>query len=243
MSSQSTARAPRIRTTPRSAPAKSVAYTYASSPESLWVHSTPGCARLAAIPELSLTRGLCSVPVRATLGMLCRVRRRRITATKRIALLGPRQGVMFRPMLAALRSRHVEKLPDRVVLGGRILFLAEDADLVRRQLEGEDIDWQPAMKLRDNISTDEITPAYICYYYDEILGDFPYLGLKCGEQFPITRGAVKRGGFVASVSGKRRGKGSSLAAHRGDKATALHRADRKSTRLNSSHVSISYAVF
>src|SRR2546421_724178 len=119
MSSQSTARAPRIRTTPRSAPAKSVASTYASSPESLWVHSTPGCARLAAIPELSFTRGLCSAPVRATLGMLCRVRRRRITATKRIALLGPRQGVMFRPMLAALRSRRVEKLPDQVVLRGK----------------------------------------------------------------------------------------------------------------------------
>src|SRR5438067_2329876 len=209
MSSQSTARAPRIRTEPRSAPAKSVAYTYASSPESLWVHSTPGCARLAAIPELSFTRGLCSVPVRATLGMLCKVRRRRITATKRIALLGPRQGVMFRPMLAALRSRRVEKLPDQVVLRGRILFLAEDADLVRRQLEGEDIDWRAATKLRDNISTDEITPAYICYYYDETLGDFPYLGLKCGAEFPITRGSVKRGGFVASVSGKRRGKGSS----------------------------------
>src|SRR6266567_2633035 len=209
MSSQSTARAPRIRTTPRSAPAKSVAYTYTSSPESLWVHSTLGCERLAAIPELSFTRGLCSVPVRATRGMLCRVRRMRITATKRIALLGPRQGVIFRPMLAALRSRRVEKLPDQVVLRGRILFLAEDADLVRRQLEGEDIDWRPATKLRDNISTDEITPAYICYYYDETLGDFPYLGLKCGAEFPITRGSVKRGGFVASVSGKRRGKGSS----------------------------------
>jgi 3-isopropylmalate/(R)-2-methylmalate dehydratase large subunit len=112
-------------------------------------------------------------------------------------------------MLAALRSRRVEKLPDQVVLRGRILFLAEDADLVRRQLEGQDIDWHPATKLRDNISTDEITPAYICYYYDETLGDFPYLGLKCGEEFPITRGSVKRGGFVASVSGKRRGKGSS----------------------------------
>src|SRR5881296_1453850 len=209
MSSQSTARAPRIRTEPRSAPVKSVAYTYASSPESLWVHSTPGCARLAAIPELSFTRGLRSVPVRATLGMPCRVRRRRITATKRIALLGPRQGVIFRPMLVALRSRRVEKLPDQVVLRGRILFLAEDADLVRRQLEGEDIDWRPATKLRDNISTDEITPAYICYYYDETLGDFLYLGLKCGDEFPITRGSVKGGGFVASVSGKRRGKGSS----------------------------------
>ena len=112
-------------------------------------------------------------------------------------------------MLAALRSRRVEKLPDQVVLRGRILFLAEDADLVRRQLEGQDIEWQPTTKLRDNISTDEITPAYICYYYDETLGDFPYLGLKCGEEFPITRGSVKRGGFVASVSGKRRGKGSS----------------------------------
>ncbi len=112
-------------------------------------------------------------------------------------------------MLAALRSRRVEKLPDQVVLRGRILFLAEDPDLVRRQLEGQDIDWRPGTKLRDNISTDEISPAYICYYYDETLGDFPYLGLKCGEEFPITRGSVKRGGFVASVSGKRRGKGSS----------------------------------
>jgi len=112
-------------------------------------------------------------------------------------------------MLAALRSRRVEKLPDQVVLRGRILFLAEDADVVRRQLEGQDIDWQPTTTLRDNISTDEITPAYICYYYDETLGDYPYLGLKCGEEFPITRGSVKRGGFVASVSGKRRGKGSS----------------------------------
>src|SRR6267154_2236475 len=198
-----------MRTKPRSAPARSVAYTYASSPESLCVHSTPGCARLAATPELSFTRGLCNVPVRATRGRLCSASRRRITATKEIGLLGPRQGVIFRPMLAALRSRRVEKLPDQVVLRGRILFLAEDSGLVRRQLAGEDIDWSPTTKLRDNISTDEITPAYICYYYDETLGDFPYLGLKCGEEFPITRGSVKRGGFVASVSGKRRGKGSS----------------------------------
>ena len=112
-------------------------------------------------------------------------------------------------MLEALRARLVAKLPDQVRFSGRILFLAEDPQLVRRQLEGENLDWRPSIKLRDNISTDEITPAYICYYYDETLGDFPYLGLKCGEEFPITRGAVKRGGFVASVSGKRRGKGSS----------------------------------
>ncbi len=112
-------------------------------------------------------------------------------------------------MVQALRARGVEKLPGHVQLAGRVLFLTTDPDLVRRQLEGEDLPWRPGIALRDDISTDEITPAYICYYYDETLGDFPYLGLKCGDEFPITRGAVKRGGFVASVSGKRRGKGSS----------------------------------
>jgi 3-isopropylmalate/(R)-2-methylmalate dehydratase large subunit len=112
-------------------------------------------------------------------------------------------------MLESLKNRTVNKRPDQVTLSGRVLFLAEDADLVRHQLEGEDLDWPQEMSLRDDISTDEITPAYICYYYDDTLGDFPYLGLKCGEEFPITRGSVRQGGFVASVSGKRRGKGSS----------------------------------
>src|SRR3989475_12096829 len=112
-------------------------------------------------------------------------------------------------MLQALQPRRVERLPDLVRLHGRILFLTEDPALVRTQLDGQDLDWTPASKLRDNISTDEITPAFICYYYDETLGDFPYLGLKCGDEFPIARGAVKRAGFVASVSGQRRGKGSS----------------------------------
>jgi 3-isopropylmalate/(R)-2-methylmalate dehydratase large subunit len=112
-------------------------------------------------------------------------------------------------MLQALKSRLVNKLPDRVRFQGRLLFLTEDGSLVRQQLAGQDLAWTPATKLRDNISTDEITPAYICYYYDDTLGEFPYLGLKCGEDFPITRGSVKKGGFVASVSGQRRGKGSS----------------------------------
>ncbi|MGH7537819.1 MAG: aconitase family protein [Gemmatimonadales bacterium] len=112
-------------------------------------------------------------------------------------------------MIEVLRARPVERLPDRVRLHGRVLLLAEDPELVRRQLAGEDVDWTPAIVLRDNISTDEITPAYICYYFDETLGDFPYLGLKCGDEFPIARGAVRQGGFLASVSGKRRGKGSS----------------------------------
>jgi len=94
------------------------------------------------------------------------------------------------------------------------LFLTEDPELIKRQLAGEDLPWdtknpQNNPKLRDDISTDEITPAHICFFFDETLGEFPYTGLKCGNEVPIKRGDAKRGGFVAAVSGKRRGKGSS----------------------------------
>lgn len=103
----------------------------------------------------------------------------------------------------------MKKRPDKVCFKGRTLFLTEDPELLKRQLAGEDLRWEPSIKLRDDISTDEITPAYICYYFDETLGDFPYLGLKAKNEFPVTRGSVKAGNFVCSVSGKRRGKGSS----------------------------------
>ncbi|MBI5029586.1 MAG: 3-isopropylmalate dehydratase [Chloroflexi bacterium] len=112
-------------------------------------------------------------------------------------------------MIQSLFARQVEKRSDHIKFNGRILFLCEDAELVKQQLAGQDLDWNPSIKLRDNISTDEITPAYICYYYDETLGEFPYLGLKCGDENPVVRDSVKKGGFVASVAGKRRGKGSS----------------------------------
>jgi 3-isopropylmalate/(R)-2-methylmalate dehydratase large subunit len=108
-----------------------------------------------------------------------------------------------------LKQRPVSRLPDHVRLTGRVLFLVDDADLIRRQLAGENLPGPAGVPLRDNISTDEITPAYICYYYDETLGDFPYLGLRAGSEFPIARGSVRGGGFVCSVAGKRRGKGSS----------------------------------
>ena len=110
-----------------------------------------------------------------------------------------------------LMRMNVSKRPPRLRFEGRVLFLVDDAELMRRQLEGEDLELTEELraKLRDQISTDEITPAYICYYFDETLGLFPYLGLRAGGEFPVTRGSVKKGGFVCSVSGKRRGKGSS----------------------------------
>jgi 3-isopropylmalate/(R)-2-methylmalate dehydratase large subunit len=117
-------------------------------------------------------------------------------------------------VINSLLERKIEKRPDQVRLHGRILFLTEDPELIKRQLAGEDLPWDtnnPANnpKLRDDISTDEITPAHYCFYFDETLGEIPYLGLKCGSVTPIGRGDVKRGGFVCAVSGKRRGKGSS----------------------------------
>ena len=117
-------------------------------------------------------------------------------------------------MIESLLHRKVEKRPDKVRFSGRILFLTEDPELIKRQLAGEDLPWDtknPANnpKLRDDISTDEITPAHYCFYFDETLGEIPYLGLKCGGVLPIGRSDVKKGGFVCAVSGKRRGKGSS----------------------------------
>ncbi|HTR26541.1 MAG TPA: aconitase family protein [Terriglobales bacterium] len=117
-------------------------------------------------------------------------------------------------MSNALLSRNVETRADRLRLRGRILFLTEDPELIRKQLAGWDLPWDtknPAAnpKLRDDISTDEITPAHLCFYFDQTLGEIPYAGLKCGGIAPIGRNDVKNGGFVCSVSGKRRGKGSS----------------------------------
>ena len=117
-------------------------------------------------------------------------------------------------MISSLLERKIERRPDKVRLKGRVLFLTEDPELIKRQLAGEDLPWDTRNpgnnpKLRDDISTDEITPAHICFFFDETLGDFPYTGLKCGNETPIQRGDVKKGGFVAAVSGKRRGKGSS----------------------------------
>ncbi len=84
-------------------------------------------------------------------------------------------------MQSPLLNREISKRPDKVKLKGRILFLTEDPQLIKRQLAGEDLPWDtknPANnpKLRDDISTDEITPAHYCFYFDETLGEIPYLG-------------------------------------------------------------------
>jgi 3-benzylmalate isomerase len=101
---------------------------------------------------------------------------------------------------------------EQVRFDGRVLFLSEDADVMERQLRGEDVSRADALPLRSDVSTDEITPAWICYYYDEKLGEYPYIGLKCGQRLPVSAGSVKAGGFGITVAGRRYGKGSSREA-------------------------------
>ena len=101
---------------------------------------------------------------------------------------------------------------------GRILFLTEDTSLIRKQLEaaGEAARTLEAelaqllahdeLPLMNNISTDEITPGWVCFYYDETLGQYVYVGMRDGA---VKKDEVKNGGFTVVVSGLSKGCGSS----------------------------------
>ncbi|MES1173679.1 MAG: aconitase family protein [Myxococcales bacterium] len=91
-------------------------------------------------------------------------------------------------------------------LSGRVLYLTEDQDLLQRQLTGEVLRFEPGRPLLANISTDELTPAWACYYYDQTLARYCLVGLRGGL---IERDAVLRGGFQVIVSGPSKGCGSS----------------------------------
>ena len=110
-------------------------------------------------------------------------------------------------------------LNDRSIkFDGRILFLTEDTSLIRQQLEarGEEAQALEAelakrlasddLPLMSNISTDEITPGWVCFYYDETLGDYVYVGMRDAA---VKKDEVKKGGFAVVVSGLSKGCGSS----------------------------------
>src|SRR5690606_540684 len=102
--------------------------------------------------------------------------------------------------------QHPMARPRRIRFSGRILYLTEDLDLLKRQLAGEDLDFDPDRPLMNNISTDEITPGWVCFYYDETLGEFSMVGLRGGL---FERNTLKNGGFDVIVSGTSKGCGSS----------------------------------
>jgi len=111
-----------------------------------------------------------------------------------------------------------ERRPDNIQFSGRILFLTEDTALIRKQLEttGDAATTletelagrllEGALPLMSNISTDEITPGWVCFYYDETLGQYVYVGMRDGA---VKKDEVKNGGFAVVVSGLSKGCGSS----------------------------------
>src|SRR5688500_435011 len=171
----------------------------------------------------------------------------------------------------------IERRPDHIKFSGRILFLTEDTALIRQQLEARDEEattletelagrlLEGTLPLMSNISTDEITPGWVCIYCVETLGQYFDVGMRDGA---VKKDEVKNGGFAVVVSGLSKGCGSSReTAPYAEKAAGVQLViaksiekiygqnsqniglltstdlDRKSTRLNSSHLVISYAVF
>lgn len=63
--------------------------------------------------------------------------------------------------------------------------------------------------MRDDVSTDEITPLPILTHYDDQLGRYPYTGFRADGAAPIGIDAVRAAGIEVVVAGKRYGKGSS----------------------------------
>src|SRR5256885_10666435 len=110
------------------------------------------------------------------------------------------------------------KRPAKTKFTGRILFLTEDTSLIRAQLEAvgderERLEAELARRLMSddlplmsNISTDEITPGWVCFYYDETLGQYVYVGMR---EAAVKKDEVKAGGFSVVVSGLSKGCGSS----------------------------------
>jgi 3-isopropylmalate/(R)-2-methylmalate dehydratase large subunit len=94
-------------------------------------------------------------------------------------------------------------------LPGRIFFLCNDPERVSAQLEGANLLRAEAGSLRDDVSTDEMTPQITGTMYDQRLGGIALIAYQAGTRHPIGKGAVQAGGFSVLVAGKRYGKGSS----------------------------------
>ena len=89
------------------------------------------------------------------------------------------------------------------------LFLSCDPARITAQLAGTAVSLRDASPLRDDVSTDEITPVPILTHFDESLGRFPYTGLQVAGQRPVVENAIRQSGVNVIVGGKRYGKGSS----------------------------------
>ena len=94
-------------------------------------------------------------------------------------------------------------------LAGRVLLLSADPARVREQLAGRELDLEQAGALRDEISTDEITPLPSLVHFDATLGRHAHTGFTAGGERPIALDALREAHIEVLVAGQRYGKGSS----------------------------------
>lgn len=99
-------------------------------------------------------------------------------------------------------------MSDGFSLTGRVLVLCESPEVLKAQLKGSgrSVELGAAGPLRDRVSTDEITPAWACYYFDATLARYCLVGLSGGA---VEAGDVAAGGFQVLVAGESFGYGSS----------------------------------
>ncbi|MEN9669909.1 MAG: hypothetical protein RL018_186 [Pseudomonadota bacterium] len=91
----------------------------------------------------------------------------------------------------------------------RFLFLSQEPKQIIAQLNGKNLTLVEASPLRDDISTDEITPVAILSHYDDKLARYAHTGFKAGDELPIRVNAIRDAGICVVVGGNRYGKGSS----------------------------------
>lgn len=92
---------------------------------------------------------------------------------------------------------------------GRILILGTNPGAVDAQISGKDLSLEEAGPLRNDISTDEITPLHILLNYDERLARYAHIGTIINDEKPIAENCLAADNFTVIVAGTRYGKGSS----------------------------------
>src|SRR6266542_1525126 len=117
-----------------------------------------------------------------------------------------------------MSADRIAKRVEHLKFIGRVLFLTEDTALIRKQLEASGDEARTIenelagrlanddLPLMNNISTDEITPGWVCFYYDETLGQYVYVGMRDSA---VKKDEVRNGYFAVVVSGLSKGCGSS----------------------------------
>lgn len=111
---------------------------------------------------------------------------------------------------ASAQEFYISHSEEKVFNLGRILYLTSDPDIIRKQIDGDNLPPDHTYPLMDKISTDEMAPNAVCLRYtgDEegYLGKHLLTGLRGGI---IKPNEIRNGGFSLIVAGQSYGRGSS----------------------------------